>query len=97
MNWLQKALMEAKVKKTTRKSFFSAKYEADVHLLLVTYADGSVLGAVTTGDERLYWGRAAEHVFYDLQAAEEMKYAIMRAQIRAAFGRMPHEDADRHH
>lgn len=98
MNWLQTALKEARVKKVVRKSFFSSRHDADVHLLLLTYADGTVLGGVTTGEERLYFGRNAEYFFNDLHASEEAHYAIMRAQVRAiGNGRLPHEDADRSH
>ena len=94
MDWIQKALNDAKITKITRKTFFSSKHESDVNLVVATYKDGEVWGSITRADdgERLYFGRAAEFVFHEMSSSEEMLYAIMRARIRAnGNGRLPHE------
>lgn len=94
MDWLQKAFNEARITKMDRKTFFSSRHEADVHLKVATYVDGAVLGSVSVdGGDRLYFGRHAERVFHEMQAEEETRYAIIRAQVRAAFGfNFPHDD-----
>lgn len=85
-----------RITKMERSSFFSDTKEADVHLQVAHYVDGSKIGRVTTDDgETLAFGTEmeAKHCFYGLHASEEANFAITRAQIRAICGgKLPHED-----
>ena len=70
--------------KTTRATFFSARHEADVHLLVHKLGDNSSIGIVTCGDDVLAIGQDAEQHFHTMFAEQEAYYAITRARVRAA-------------
>ena len=70
-----------------KATFFSAKKESDIHLVVCKYVDGGVLGTVRNDEGKtLYIGPEPEHYFFALQAEEEAEYAIIRAKVRAHFG-----------
>jgi len=76
-----------RIVKLERMTFFSALQECDIHYRGAIYRDKTTLGKVTSeGGEALAHGPQARRFFFDMQANEEMQYAMLRARIKALTG-----------
>jgi hypothetical protein len=80
---IEQSLEGCKQVASRHASYYSAMKDAEVVLVVRTYANGKEFGQVTCEGHTLHIGTGAEAKFNSMAATEEMLYALMRAKVRA--------------